>query len=69
MIAPAAQGSGVGREVVRHVATLVKEQGATELLTSIAQGDGTPYGFYLGLGFVPTGEYAAWGEEIMVLAL
>ncbi len=42
---------------------------ATELKTSIAQGDHTPYGFYLGLGFVPTGVYAEDDEEIMVLAL
>lgn len=69
MIAPTAQGSGVGREVVRHVASLVKQQGATELLTSVSQGEGTPYGFYLGLGFVPTGVNAAWGEEILVLTL
>jgi GNAT superfamily N-acetyltransferase len=69
MIAPAAQGSGVGRDVVRHLAALVEEQGGTELLTSVAQGEGTPYGFYLGLGFVPTGVYAEWDEEILVLTL
>ncbi len=69
MIAPAAQGSGVGREALRQVAALVKEHGATELLTSCAQGEGTPYGFYVGLGFVPTGEYAEDDEEILVLAL
>jgi GNAT superfamily N-acetyltransferase len=69
MIAPAAQGKGVGGEVVRQVAALIREHGATELLTSIAQGLGTPYGFYLGLGFVPTGVYADNNEEIMVLTL
>ena len=69
MIAPAAQGSGVGREVLRQAAELVKEHGATELLTSCAQGEGTPCGFYVGLGFVPTGEYAEDDEEILVLAL
>src|SRR6185436_5137451 len=53
MIAPAAQGMGVGREVVRHLAALVKDQGATQLLTSVSQGKGTPYGFYIGLGFEP----------------
>ena len=69
LIAPAAQGMGVGREVVRHLAALVKDQGATQLLTSVSQGKGTPYGFYMGLGFEPTGEYAAWGEEVLVLTL
>jgi GNAT superfamily N-acetyltransferase len=69
MIAPAAQGQGIGKAVVQHLTRIVKEQGATELLVSVAQGEGTPYGFYLGLGFVPTGEYAEWDEEIMVLTL
>lgn len=70
MIAPAAQGSGVGSAVVRQLAALVKEHGATELLTSVyPEGDHSPYDFYVGLGFVPTGEIAAWGEEILVLSL
>jgi GNAT superfamily N-acetyltransferase len=69
MVAPAVQGQGVGKAVVQHVAGVVQEHGGSELLTSIAQGDGTPYGFYLGLGFVPTGEYAESDEEIMVLSL
>jgi GNAT superfamily N-acetyltransferase len=69
MIAPAAQGQGVGRAVVRKVAAVVKEQGASQLLTSVAQGEHTPYPFYVGLGFVPTGEYAEWDEEILVLSL
>ncbi len=69
MIAPAFQGQGIGQAVVRQVAALAKEHGGTELLTSVSQGEHTPYPFYLGLGFVPTGEYAAWGEEILVLTL
>jgi GNAT superfamily N-acetyltransferase len=69
MIAPAFQGQGVGGDLVRQLAALVKAEGATELLTSVDQGDGTPYDFYVGLGFRPTGEYAAWGEEILELAL
>jgi GNAT superfamily N-acetyltransferase len=52
MVAPAFQGQGVGTAVVRHVAALAKENGGTQLLTSVSQG-----------------EYAAWGEEILVLAL
>jgi GNAT superfamily N-acetyltransferase len=69
MVAPAYQGTGVGSAVVRQVAALVKAHGATELKTSIAQGEHTPYGFYLGLGFEPTGESAEAEEEIMVMTL
>lgn len=68
MVAPAAQGTGVGAAVVRRAAALVEEQGATELLTSCAHGQGSPHGFYVGLGFVPTGEYDE-DEEILALAL
>jgi GNAT superfamily N-acetyltransferase len=68
MVAPAAQGTGVGAAVVRRAAALVAEQGATELKTSCAQGPGSPYGFYVGLGFVPTGEYEE-DEEVLVLPL
>jgi GNAT superfamily N-acetyltransferase len=69
MVAPAHQGQGVGAAIVRCIAEVVKREGATELLTSVAQGEGTPYGFYLGLGFVPTGVYVEDDEEIMRLAL
>jgi GNAT superfamily N-acetyltransferase len=69
MIAPAFQGQGVGGAVVRHVAALAKENGGTQLLTSVDQGEHSPYPFYVALGFVPTGEYAAWREEILELAL
>src|SRR4051794_20983642 len=70
MVAPAVQRTGVGTAVVRHLAALVKDQGASELLTScFPVGEYTPYPFYIGLGFVPTGEYAEWNEEILVLTL
>jgi len=69
MVAPAYQGQGVGAAIVRHVAGLVRAEGAAELKTSVAQGENTPYGFYLGLGFVPTGEYAEAEEEVLVLPL
>ena len=69
MVAPAAQGAGVGRAVVRRVAAIVGEQGATELLTSCALGEHSPYDFYVGLGFLPTGEYAENDEEVLALPL
>lgn len=57
MIADGFQGRGYGRAamklIVEHVRPL---PGASELLVSWGQGDGSPEGFYLGLGFELTGE-------------
>ncbi|MBW8704959.1 Spermine/spermidine acetyltransferase [Streptomyces sp. MBT84] len=50
------QGQGIGREALAQVITLVREDGATELLTSYEPGDGEPWPFYQKFGFVPTGE-------------
>ena len=47
------QGRGFGREVVRQVVDLVRNEGGTELLTSHVPGEGGPAGFYARLGFVP----------------
>src|SRR5215472_14045784 len=63
------QGRGYGAAVVRHVAELVAAEGATELLTSYAPGDGGPAGFYQRLGFVPTGELDDSGEVVVRLGL
>jgi diamine N-acetyltransferase len=64
MIADGWQGHGYGREAVRllvdHVRTL---PGATDLLVSWVPGEASPEGFYLGLGFVPTGE--VHGDEVV----
>ena len=59
------QRMGYGEEVVRHILELVRDQGATELLTSCVPGDGSPAGFYARLGFVPTGELDEAGEVIL----
>lgn len=63
------QGRGYGREVVRQVVELVREQGATELLTSHGIGEGGPAGFYARLGFVPRGDVDPDGEVILRLDL
>ncbi|WP_345201606.1 GNAT family N-acetyltransferase [Fodinibacter luteus] len=63
------QGRGYGREVVQEVVRLVRDQAATELLTSYAPGEGGPAGFYARLGFVPTGEVEPDGEIIARLDL
>jgi diamine N-acetyltransferase len=57
MIEDRFQGRGYGRAalglIVDHVRSLPN---ARELLVSWVPGDGSPEPFYLGLGFVPTGE-------------
>ncbi len=57
MIGDGSQGRGYGAAALRllldHVRTL---PGATHLETSWVPGEGGPEGFYLGLGFQPTGE-------------
>lgn len=63
------QGRGYGREVVRQVVELVREQGAIELLTSHGIGEGGPAGFYARLGFVPRGDVDPDGEVILRLDL
>jgi GNAT superfamily N-acetyltransferase len=63
------QGLGYGHEVMRQIVELIRSQGATELLTSYALGEGSPAGFYEALGFVPTGAVDDSGEVLASLAL
>jgi GNAT superfamily N-acetyltransferase len=63
------QRRGVGTEVVRQVADLVRANGGTELLTSYVPGEGGPAGFYALLGFVPRGDVDTEGEIILRLDL
>jgi diamine N-acetyltransferase len=63
------QHRGLGREVVTAVADLVRTEGGTELVTSCVDEPGGPKDFYLGLGFVPTGELDEDGEILMALPL
>lgn len=64
-----AQGTGVGRAIIEQVAALIREQGATELLTSYVPGGDGPEGFYRRLGFEPTGEVDPDGEILLRLPL
>ncbi len=63
------QGRGLGREVVLTVADVVRAQGGQALLVSCVDEPGGPKGFYLGLGFLATGEVDAEGEVLLSLAL
>jgi diamine N-acetyltransferase len=66
MIAGPFQGFGFGKRALQIVIPDIKAQGAQVLITSCGQGEGSPEGFYRGLGFIPTGEMS--GSE-MVLKL
>jgi diamine N-acetyltransferase len=62
------QRRGLGRGVVLHLADLVRSQGGRELKTSFVDQPGGPKDFYLGLGFVPSGEVHG-GEVLVTLPL
>jgi diamine N-acetyltransferase len=61
-VAADAQGLGVGRFAVDAVAAEARRRGRSRLTVLWEKGDGGPEGFYLRLGFVPTGEL--FGETV-----
>jgi diamine N-acetyltransferase len=63
------QGHGYGAATIEAIADYVaaKPNGAT-LLTSCADGDGSPLPFYIRHGFSHTGEQK-WGEHLLALDL
>jgi diamine N-acetyltransferase len=63
------QRRGYGRAALAEVVEIVRDAGATELLTSYVTGAGEPWPFYERFGFVPTGERDAVGEIILSLDL
>ncbi|HAN35897.1 MAG: GNAT family N-acetyltransferase [Ilumatobacteraceae bacterium] len=66
MIAAEHQGKGYGRAALALGVEECRRRNATELFTSWVPGDGGPEGFYLGLGFEPTGE---WDDDEKVARL
>jgi diamine N-acetyltransferase len=66
MIAAEHQGKGYGKAAVLLGLEECRRRGATELFTSWVLGEGGPEGFYLGLGFEPTGD---WDEDEKVARL
>jgi diamine N-acetyltransferase len=54
---------------MRQIVELIRGHGAAELLTSYGLGEGSPVGFYEGLGFVPTGVVDDDGEVLSRLQL
>lgn len=55
-IADGEQGRGYGRFAVESVADGIRRRGGTRMTVTWHPGDDGPEGFYLGLGFRPTGE-------------
>jgi diamine N-acetyltransferase len=69
MIAEPYHGRGYGRQAIQRLVEYVKTRpGAKELVVSCGQGEGSPEGFYLKQGFVPTGEILE-GEIVLRMAL
>ncbi|MEV5435003.1 GNAT family N-acetyltransferase [Streptomyces sp. NPDC052682] len=64
----AEQGRGYGRFAVESVAGEIRRRGGTELYVTWHPGPDGPEGFYLGLGFRPTGETNG-GQIVGALAL
>jgi diamine N-acetyltransferase len=62
-IAAGEQGRGYGRFAVEAVAAEARRRGQQRITVLWVQGDGGPEGFYLRLGFTPTGE--VMGGEVV----
>jgi len=64
------QGRGYGRATIQHIIEYVRTRpDAEDLLTSVVPGEeGSPMGFYLGLGFIDTGVDHE-GERVLRLPL
>ena len=67
-VSATAQGRGVGRFAVDAIATEARARGFSRITVLWEKGDGGPEGFYLALGFVPTGE-ELFGETVGALDL
>jgi diamine N-acetyltransferase len=62
-IAADEQGRGYGTFAVEAVAQEARRRGQSRITVLWIRGDGGPEGFYLGLGFTPTGD--EFGEEVV----
>ncbi|MET9123465.1 GNAT family N-acetyltransferase [Streptomyces sp. NPDC004528] len=67
-IADGQQGRGYGRFAVHSVADEIRRRGGTRLTTTWHPGADGPAGFYLALGFQPTGETSG-DQTVGVLAV
>jgi diamine N-acetyltransferase len=67
-IAAGEQGKGYGRFAVESVAAQIRRRGGDRLYVTWHPGPDGPEGFYLGLGFRPSGETSG-GQTVGVLEL
>lgn len=67
-IAANQQGRGYGRFAVESLCEEVRRRGQTRVTTTYEPGDDGPEGFYLGLGFRPTGERSG-GQTVALRTL
>ena len=65
---PPNRGAGTRRFAVESVAAEIRRRGSTRLTTTWHPGEDGPGGFYLGLGFRPTGELSG-GQTVGELQL
>ena len=66
MIARPWQGKGYGKAALKRLVRQLKEAGYSQLYTSSGQGEESPYGFYTGLGFRPTGDHYDDQPELLL---
>jgi diamine N-acetyltransferase len=70
MVAGPYQGLGFGEKAIQLLIDYVKTQpNAKELLVSCGQGEGSPEGFYVKLGFTRNGDTDGDGEVVLRLPL
>ncbi|HEY2549931.1 MAG TPA: GNAT family N-acetyltransferase [Streptosporangiaceae bacterium] len=62
-IAAGEQGQGIGRFAVEAIAAEARRRGEKRITVLWVQGNGGPEGFYLRMGFTPTGE--VFGGEVV----
>jgi diamine N-acetyltransferase len=65
MIAGPYQGKGYGQRALEKLIQHLRAMGVPVLYTSCGLGEGSPEGFYRGMGFTPTGDH--YGEEIELI--
>jgi diamine N-acetyltransferase len=58
------QGKGIGSKILEHVFEYVKGRGYPYVYTSVVEGEHSPKGFYMKLGFEPTGRVPEGETEL-----